>query len=41
VFDGAFTALGENGAVPPILAAWAAPVMFAALGATILLYLEG
>lgn len=41
VFDGAFTALGENGAVPPILAAWAAPAMFAALGATILLYLEG
>lgn len=41
VFDGAFTALGENGAAPPILAAWAAPAMFAALGATVLLYLEG
>jgi len=41
VFDGAFTALGENGAAPPILAAWAAPSMFAALGATLLLYLEG
>ena len=41
VFDGAFTALGENGAAPPILAAWAAPVMFAALGLTVLLYLEG
>jgi len=41
VFDGAFTALGENGAAPPILAAWAAPAMFAALGVTILLYLEG
>jgi lipopolysaccharide export system permease protein len=41
VFDGAFTALGENGAAPPILAAWAAPVMFAALGVTILIYLEG
>ncbi len=41
VFDGAFTALGENGAVPPILAAWAAPAMFAALGMSVLLYLEG
>ncbi len=41
VFDGAFTALGENGAAPAILAAWAAPAMFAALGVTVLLYLEG
>ena len=41
VFDGAFTALGENGAAHPILAAWAAPAMFAALGVTVLLYLEG
>jgi lipopolysaccharide export system permease protein len=41
VFDGAFTALGENGAAPPLLAAWAAPGIFAALGATALLYLEG
>lgn len=41
VFDGAFTALGENGAAPPILAAWAAPMMFAAFGATMLLYREG
>jgi lipopolysaccharide export system permease protein len=41
VFDGAFTALGENGAAPPVLAAWAAPAMFAALGVTVLLYLEG
>ncbi|WP_293897800.1 LptF/LptG family permease [Phenylobacterium sp.] len=41
VFDGAFTALGENGAAPPILAAWAAPAMFGALGVTALLYLEG
>lgn len=41
VFDGAFTALGENGAAPPVLAAWAAPSMFAALAMTILLYLEG
>lgn len=41
VFDGAFTALGENGAAPAILAAWAAPAIFAALGVTALLYLEG
>jgi len=41
VFDGAFTALGENGAVPPILAAWAAPAIFASLGITVLLYQEG
>jgi lipopolysaccharide export system permease protein len=41
VFDGAFTALGENGAAPSVLAAWAAPAMFAALGVTILLYREG
>jgi lipopolysaccharide export system permease protein len=41
VFDGAFTALGENGAAPPMLAAWAAPAMFAALGVSVLLYLEG
>lgn len=41
VFDGAFTALGENGAAPPVLAAWAAPAMFTALGVTLLLYMEG
>ena len=41
MFDGAFTALGENGAAPAALAAWAAPAMFAALGLTALLYLEG
>ncbi|MBI1196708.1 MAG: LptF/LptG family permease [Phenylobacterium sp.] len=41
VFDGAFTALGESGAAPPVLAAWAAPAMFAALGVTALVYLEG
>ncbi|PZQ54467.1 MAG: permease [Phenylobacterium zucineum] len=41
VFDGAFTALGENGAAPALLAAWAAPVMFGAFGATMLLYREG
>ena len=41
VFDGAFTALGENGAAPPLLAAWAAPAIFSAFGVTMLLYQEG
>jgi lipopolysaccharide export system permease protein len=41
VIDGIFTALGESGAAPAVLAAWAAPVIFAGLGATALLYLEG
>lgn len=41
VFDGAFTALGENGAAPPILAAWAAPLIFASAAVTVLLYREG
>jgi len=41
VFDGAFTALGESGAAPAFLAAWAAPAIFSALGITALLYLEG
>jgi lipopolysaccharide export system permease protein len=41
VVDGAFTALGQSGAAPPIFAAWAAPAMFAALGLTALVYLEG
>ena len=41
VVDGAFTALGESGAAPAFLAAWAAPTMFAALGISALLYMEG
>ena len=41
VVDGAFTALGESGAAPAVLAAWAAPAMFSALGVTALLYREG
>lgn len=41
VFDGAFTALGENGAAPPFLAAWAAPAIFGAAAITVLLYKEG
>ena len=41
VIDGAFTALGESGAAPAALAAWAAPAMFAALGLSALVYMEG
>jgi lipopolysaccharide export system permease protein len=41
VVDGVFSAMGQSGAVPAILGAWAAPVIFAAGGATALLFLEG
>jgi lipopolysaccharide export system permease protein len=41
VVDGLLSALGEGGALAPTLAAWTAPVVFAALGATALLRLEG
>jgi lipopolysaccharide export system permease protein len=41
VVDGVFTALGEGGSVPAALAAWAAPAIFAAVGASALLFLEG
>jgi lipopolysaccharide export system permease protein len=41
VVDGLLSALGESGAVAPVLAAWTGPVVFAALGATALLKLEG
>ena len=34
-------ALGETSALPPVLAAWSAPVAFAALAVTVLLYVEG
>jgi lipopolysaccharide export system permease protein len=41
VVDGLLAALGEGGALAPLLAAWTAPVVFAALGTTALLRLEG
>lgn len=41
VADGLLTALGETSALPPLLAAWSAPVAFAALAVTVLLYAEG
>ena len=41
VSDGLLTALGETSALPPVLAAWSAPVAFTALAVTVLLYAEG
>jgi lipopolysaccharide export system permease protein len=41
VADGLLTALGETSALPPVLAAWSAPVAFTALAFTVLLYAEG
>lgn len=41
VANGMLTALGESGALSPILAVWAAPVIFGALAARAFLALEG
>ncbi|MDB5448487.1 MAG: hypothetical protein JWQ97_3804 [Phenylobacterium sp.] len=41
VVDGVFTALGQGGNIPAVLGAWAAPAIFAAAGASALLFLEG
>lgn len=41
VVDGLLTALGESGALTSVLAAWTAPVVFAALATTVLLRMEG
>lgn len=41
VADGLLTALGETSALPPVLAAWSAPVAFAALAITVLITAEG
>lgn len=41
VADGLLSALGESGTVSPILAAWTAPLLFAALGGAMLVKLEG
>lgn len=38
--DGVLTALGEIGLLPPLLAAWTTPLVFACVGGTILLRLE-
>jgi lipopolysaccharide export system permease protein len=41
VADGLLTAMGQTGVLPPLAAAWGAPVAFAAGAVTILLYAEG
>jgi lipopolysaccharide export system permease protein len=41
VTDGLLTAMGQTGVLPPLAAAWGAPVAFAAAAVSILLYAEG
>jgi lipopolysaccharide export system permease protein len=41
VTDGLLTAMGSTGILPPLVAAWGAPVAFAAGAVSILLYAEG
>ena len=41
VTDGLLNALGEGAALSPVLAAWTAPLVFAALATTVLLRMEG
>ena len=41
VADGLLTAMGSTGVLPPVVAAWAAPIGFAAGAISILLYAEG
>jgi lipopolysaccharide export system permease protein len=41
VTDGLLTAMGSTGILPPLVAAWGAPVAFAAGAISILLYAEG
>lgn len=40
VVDGLGLALGEAGAIPPVLAAWTAPLLFASIGVTTLFSIE-
>jgi lipopolysaccharide export system permease protein len=41
VADGLLTAMGQTGVLPPFMAAWGAPLAFAAGAVSILLYAEG
>jgi lipopolysaccharide export system permease protein len=41
VADGVLTAMGQTGVLPPLAAAWGAPVAFAAGAVSLLLYAEG
>ena len=38
--DGVFTVAGQVGALPPLVGAWLAPVLFVLGGLTVLLYAE-
>jgi len=40
IFDGFLTSMSESGAMPPALAMWVTPALFAAIGGAILLYTE-
>lgn len=40
VADGLFSAFGEAGVLPPLIAAWTAPILFALIGGSILLHYE-
>ena len=41
VADGLLLAMGESGTLPPLLAAWAPPLVFSSLGVALLLHHEG
>lgn len=41
VVDGLLTAMGQTGVLPPIAAAWGAPIAFAAGAVSLMLYAEG
>ena len=41
VVDGLLTTLGQVNVFPSVVAAWAAPILFTAVGVTALLNLEG
>lgn len=41
MIDGVMTALAQTNVLPPILGAWAGPILFAALGGAALVHLEG
>ena len=41
IFDGLVQAMGESGALPPILAAWLPSILFAAIGGLVLIRQEG
>jgi lipopolysaccharide export system permease protein len=40
VVDGLLTALGQTGALPPVVAGWTAPILFGCAAVAVLLYAE-